>query len=103
VNSRSDANLGAESAMRHHRFVVALLVLASQATTVLAAEIEIPPRRGHDNVSVHKGPPNCSRWTDGCVNCSRDDKDAEPICSNIGIACQPKAVACLSRASSPKP
>jgi hypothetical protein len=37
------------------------------------------------------------------VNCARDDKDAEPVCSNIGIACQPKAVTCLSRGSAPKP
>ena len=89
--------------MRHYRLVVALFALAGSAGAALAAEIEIPPRRGHDNVSVQKGPPNCSRWTDGCVNCARDDKDAEPVCSNIGIACQPKAIACLSRASSPKP
>ena len=86
--------------MRHYRLVVALLALGGSAA--FAAEIEIPPRRGHDNVSVQKGPPNCNRWTDGCVNCARDDKDAEPVCSNIGIACQPKAIACLSRASSPK-
>jgi hypothetical protein len=44
-----------------------------------------------------------SRWSDGCVNCSRDDKDDQPHCSNPGIACQPKAIACLSPAASPKP
>ena len=88
--------------MRHYRFVVALLALAASAASALAAEIEIPPRRAHDNVSVQKGPPNCSRWTDGCVNCSRENNNDQPVCSNIGIACQPKAIACLSRASSPK-
>jgi len=47
---------------------------------------------------VHKGPPNCSRWTDECVNCSRGGADEAPVCSNIGFACQPKAVRCLSPA-----
>ena len=89
--------------MRQYRLVVALLALGGSASVTLSAEIEIPPLRGHDKVSVQKGPPNCSRWTDGCVNCSRDDKGAEAVCSNIGVACQPKAIACLSPASSPKP
>ena len=89
--------------MRHCRLAVALLVLAGSACAARSAEIEIPPLRGHDKVSVQKGPPNCGRWTDGCVNCSRDDKDEQPVCSNIGIACQPKAIRCLSPASSPKP
>jgi len=47
---------------------------------------------------VHKGPPNCSRWTDECVNCSRGSEGEAPVCSNIGFACQPKAVRCLSPA-----
>ena len=88
--------------MRHDRLVVALLALGVSATAALSAELEIPPLRGHDNISIQKGPPNCSRWTDGCVNCSRENKDDQPVCSNIGIACQPKAIACLSRASAPK-
>ena len=88
--------------MRHYRFVVALLALAGSTTIALAAEIEIPPRRGHDNVSIQQGPSNCSRWTDGCVNCSRENKDDEPVCSNIGIACQPKAITCLRTDSSAK-
>jgi len=86
--------------MRYCRFVVALLALAGLAAAALAAEIEIPPRRTQDNVLIQKGPPNCSRWTDGCVNCSRDAKDEPPACSNTGIACQPKEVVCLSPAAS---
>jgi hypothetical protein len=89
--------------MRHLHLVVALLALAGSAAAALCAEIEIPPLRGHDKVSVQKGPPNCSRWSDGCVNCSRDDKDDQPVCSNPGVACQPKAIACLSPAATPKP
>ena len=82
--------------MRHYRIVVALVALGGSATFALSAELEIPPRPVHDNVSIHNGPPNCSQWTDSCVNCSRDDKDAQPVCSNTGIACQPKAIVCLT-------
>lgn len=89
--------------MRHYLPVVALLALAGSAASALCAEIEIPPLRGQDKLSVQNGPPNCSRWTDGCVNCSRDDKGDQPVCSNPGIACQPKAIACVSPAASPKP
>jgi hypothetical protein len=65
-----------------------------------AAELEIPPRTGAQDISVHKGPPNCSRWTDECVNCSRAAADEAAVCSNIGFACQPKPVRCLSPAAS---
>ena len=81
--------------MRHFGFAVALLALAAFANA-RAAEIEIPPARTPQNVSMQKGPPNCSRWTDACVNCTRGAGEEAPVCSNIGIACQPKAIRCLS-------
>jgi hypothetical protein len=66
------------------------------ADTRLAADMEIPkPAAPPHDISVHKGPPNCSRWTDDCVNCSRGAGGAAPICSNIGLSCQPKPVRCL--------
>jgi hypothetical protein len=71
-------------------------LLAAGAT--FAADLKIPPRTAPEDVSVHKGPPNCSRWTDECVNCSRGAEGDAPVCSNIGFACQPKAVRCLSPA-----
>jgi hypothetical protein len=66
------------------------------AGTSFAAELKIPPPTAPEDISVHKGPPNCSRWTDECVNCSRDAAGEAPVCSNIGFACQPKPVRCLS-------
>ena len=87
--------------MRHIGFAVALLILSALAD-VRAAELEIPPPRASQNVSMQKGPPNCSRWTDNCVNCARSAEDEAPACSNIGIACQPKAIRCLSPATSAK-
>ena len=68
------------------------------ASASFAADLKIPPRTAAEDVSVHKGPPNCSRWTDECVNCSRGAEGETPVCSNIGFACQPKAVRCLSTA-----
>jgi hypothetical protein len=85
--------------MRHSLLI---LVLASAALLAggasFAAELEIPPRTAPEDLSVHKGPPNCSRWTDECVNCSRGTEGEAPVCSNIGFACQPKAIRCLSPA-----
>ena len=51
---------------------------------------------------MQQGPPNCSRWTDDCVNCSRGAAGA-PICSNIGFACQPKRSAASARNATNKP
>jgi hypothetical protein len=39
---------------------------------------------------------SCQEWTDACVTCQRSDA-GEPVCSNIGIACQPKAISCTRR------
>ena len=39
----------------------------------------------------------CQEWTDGCRTCQRSDR-GEPVCPNIGIACQPKAITCARRA-----
>jgi hypothetical protein len=39
----------------------------------------------------------CTRWTDGCRNCSRGSGPM-PNCGNIGIACQPQdKVTCFGR------
>ena len=75
--------------------MVALMTIATAAT---AAELAIPPRKPPADVSMQKGPPNCARWTDECVNCARGATTGDaPVCSNIGFACQPKAIRCLSQ------
>jgi len=82
--------------MRHSALMLALLAIcALSGSSVRTAELEIPPRPPADNLSMQKGPPNCSRWTDGCVNCTRDVDGEAPVCSNIGVACQPKAIRCV--------
>jgi hypothetical protein len=85
--------------MRRFGLMVALVTIAAAAgTAALAAELDIPPRPAPANVSMQQGPPNCSRWTDDCVNCARSTEGEAPLCSNIGVACQPKAIRCLSPA-----
>ena len=85
--------------MRQFALAVALLAMAGlTGSGVCAAELDIPPRQPAENVSVQKGPPNCSRWTDECVSCLRGAEGEAPVCSNIGIACQPKAVRCIGAA-----
>lgn len=74
---------------------VALMTIAAAAT---AAELAIPSRKPAADFSLQKGPPNCARWTDECVNCARGATTGDaPVCSNIGFACQPKAIRCLSQ------
>jgi len=83
--------------MRQFALMVALLAMSSlTAAGLRAAELEIPPRHPAENVSIQKGPPNCSRWTDECVNCTRGADGEAPVCSNIGFACQPKAIRCVA-------
>jgi hypothetical protein len=74
---------------------IAVMTIAADAT--VAAELAIPLRKPPADVSLQKGPPNCARWTDECVNCARGATAGEaPVCSNIGFACQPRAIRCLT-------
>jgi hypothetical protein len=78
---------------------LALTIVIAGCNAAVAAELAIPPRSTPNvskDFSVQTGPPNCRRWTDDCVNCTRGANGAPPTCSNIGFACQPKAIRCLS-------
>jgi hypothetical protein len=89
--------------MRHLALAVALLATSGLAgSNVRTAELEIPPPRPSEGFSMQKGPPNCGRWTDECVTCTRGAEGDAPSCSNIGIACQPKAIRCIDAGMSGK-
>ena len=84
--------------MRHFALMLALLVTCGLGgSSVRTAELEIPPRPPAENFSTQNGPPNCSQWTDACVSCTRGAAGEAPVCSNIGIACQPKTIRCVVR------
>ena len=60
--------------------------------------------KGESDVSVHsygRDAKDCLAWTDTCVSCARQQAGADYHCSNIGIACQPKAIECTRRAAEP--
>jgi len=82
---------------------LALTIVVAGCHATVAAELPIPPRstpkesnKVSKDFSMQAGPPNCRRWTDDCINCTRGTNGASPTCSNIGFACQPKAIRCLS-------
>lgn len=82
--------------MRLSRLGLATAMTAALiAGAALAADMEIPPPPVTKDISVQKGPPNCSRWTDDCVSCARDASGAAAVCSNTGFSCQPKTVRCV--------
>ncbi len=80
-------------------FLLCLLLAASQDSSTrdaIAAELPVPSA---EDVSIQTyGDKNrsCQEWTDSCRTCSRSDA-SEAACSNIGIACQPKAITCARR------
>jgi len=89
--------------MQRFRFAIAIAAALLTATACFAAEIEVPPLiapkhpavTAPKNTSVYVNQPNCLRWTDECVNCTRGTDGQPPTCSNIGFACQPKDVRCI--------
>ena len=86
--------------MRHLALAIALLAMSAlSGSSVRTAELDIPPPKASEDFSMQKGPPNCRQWTDGCVTCTRDADGEAPACSNIGPACQPKAIRCIASGS----
>ena len=43
----------------------------------------------------------CQEWTDACRTCRRAE-NGDPVCSNIGPACQPLPITCARRSEPPK-
>ena len=40
---------------------------------------------------------SCLNWSDGCRICSYDQASSSAVCSNVGIACQPRELTCMTR------
>lgn len=89
--------------MPRARLTLLTLAVALAATGVRAAELEIPPPAKPKELSVYVNQPNCTRWTDDCVNCTRGVDGKGPACSNIGFACQPKAIRCIGESPPSEP
>ena len=81
--------------------VMALVLVTASARAQTAPEPPAPPSAA--DVSIHAygdRDKTCLAWTDRCRSCTRGAND-EVSCSNIGIACQPAAIACTARQPAP--
>lgn len=79
----------------------AIIALAFALTLGASAQTPAPPpaQDQAEEASLHgygDTDKTCQEWSDGCRTCQRSDA-GEPICPNIGIACQPKAITCAKR------
>jgi hypothetical protein len=80
--------------------LITLVVACCIAVTgdAMAADKKVSSERPPDWVQNYgRHNKECLEWTDGCINCARDGLHGDFSCSNIGPACQPKAVECLKR------
>ncbi|HEY1540863.1 MAG TPA: hypothetical protein VGG01_00500 [Xanthobacteraceae bacterium] len=74
----------------------ALALAASPALAQSAAAPPAPPAVSPAIQGYGDHDKTCLAWSDGCVSC-RAGADHAAACTNIGIACQPQAIACSER------
>jgi hypothetical protein len=79
-----------------------ITAIALAAVLLVGASAQQQPKPADvttEDASVHgfgDKDKTCQEWTDGCVTCQRDGT-GDPVCPNIGPACQPKAIICVRR------
>ena len=90
------------------RALTSLTLLAWLLSAAAAQQPPTQPQPQPDaasaDVSIHgygDREKTCQEWTDGCRSCQRDAK-GDPVCSNIGPACQPGAITCARRSEPAK-
>jgi hypothetical protein len=89
------------------RLAAAPLFVAFSLLAALAADKPLPrataPAAGDVSLQGY-GDTNktCQEWTDGCRTCVRQE-GGEPVCSNIGPACQPAAISCSPQSAPAQP
>ena len=80
---------------------LAALLLAATPGRAQQAPAESPPPASEEHqkhvYNYDKFDLACLRWTDQCRICVRNTSGQDSVCSNIGIACQPKNIECLRR------
>jgi hypothetical protein len=86
---------------RRVRWIRNLLSAAAlaAASLSLAADLPLKPEQPAAPAASPMIPPTatCREWSDGCRSCQRAP-DGEISCSNVGIACVPKATQCTADA-----
>ena len=89
-----------------HRIATALALAALLLVGASAQQrpLPAPPDAASEEASMHgygDRDKTCAEWTDSCMTCSRAE-NGDPLCPNIGIACQPKAISCAKRSEPAK-
>jgi hypothetical protein len=89
--------------VRHFAPVGGLLLVLSTSVLAQAQDPSNAPNKPNETTVQSYGgdAKDCLAWTDGCVSCIRQQSGGGQSCSNIGIACQPKAIECTRRAAEP--
>jgi hypothetical protein len=85
--------------MRPSVVVALVLALAFCRASAQPPTPQPPQDTQAEEASLHgcgDGDKSYQEWTGGCRTCRRSDAGA-PVCPNIGIACQPKAITCARR------
>ena len=85
---------------RHARWMRNLLCAAALVAASLSLAADLPLKQQQPAASATTSPmtpptATCREWSDGCRSCQRVT-DGEVSCSNVGIACVPKAVQCTA-------
>jgi hypothetical protein len=85
---------------RHARWIrnSFVAVALAAASVSLAADFPLKPARPAAPAAASPMTPptaTCREWSDGCRSCQKA-ADGEVTCSNVGIACVPKAAACTA-------
>ena len=87
------------------KYAAAIVLAVAAFALGASAQTQAPkPDPAAEEASLHGyGDTNkrCQEWTDGCRACARPES-GEAICSNIGIACQPKAISCTKQVEEKK-
>jgi hypothetical protein len=84
----------------------AAAIVLAVAAFALGASAQTPqtPTPAQEEASLHgygDREKTCQEWTDACRTCTRPES-GEAVCSNVPIACQPKAISCVRRVEEKK-
>ena len=82
---------------RHAFWIRNSLVAVALAAAGVSLAADLPLRTQQPAATSPMTPPTaaCREWSDGCRTCQRG-AGGEVSCSNVGIACVPKAAACTA-------
>jgi hypothetical protein len=78
--------------------LAAIVFAAAAVSTATAADLPLAPAPKSEPAQAPASPlapptATCREWSDGCRTCQRAAA-GEVSCSNVGIACVPKAAQC---------